>query len=137
MEYIENVLDYDDYCKLRESVEWINFQREQMENALSHSLYTVIAVEQNQTVGMGRLVGDGMYYMIVDVIVEPAHQKAGIGSRIMNMLMEYVDRSTPVGGRSSIQLVAEKGKEDFYIKMGFKKIPHEYCGSGMRKVIRK
>lgn len=40
-----------------------------------------------------------------------------------------------IGGRVSIQLIAEKGKEGFYEKMGFKKIPHENCGSGMRKVI--
>ena len=35
------------------------------------------------------------------------------------------------------QLISEKGKEEFYIKKGFKRIPHEFCGSGMRKVIRK
>ena len=28
----------------------------------------------------------------------------------------------------------EKGKETFYQKMGFKLIPHDYCGSCMRKV---
>ena len=52
------------------------------------------------------------------------------------MIIEYVDKTTPVGGRSSIQLIAEKGKETFYEKMGFKIIPHEFCGSGMRKFIR-
>ena len=36
-----------------------------------------------------------------------------------------------------LNMIAEKGKEDFYIKKGFKIIPHEYCGSGMRKVINK
>lgn len=29
-----------------------------------------------------------------------------------------------------------KGKESFYEKLGFKFIPHEFCGSAMRKVIR-
>ena len=86
---------------------------------------------------MSRLLGDGLYFLIVDVIVSPEYQKKGIGSRIIDMLIEYVDKETPVGGRSSIQLIAEKGKEAFYIKKGFKLIPHEYCGSGMRKVIRK
>lgn len=41
------------------------------------------------------------------------------------------------GDRSSIQLIAEKGKEGFYEKLGFHYIPHEFCGSAMRKVIRK
>lgn len=86
---------------------------------------------------MGRLIGDGMYYMIADIVVQPNYQKQGIGKTIISMIIEYVDMTTPIGGRSSIQLIAEKGKEAFYEKMGFRVIPHEFCGSGMRKVIRK
>ena len=119
------------------SVGWINFSRTQTEKSLQNSLYTVAAEEDNQVVGMGRLIGDGMYYMIVDIVVQPAYQQMGIGSKILNMIIEYVDSATPGGGRSSIQLIAEKGKETFYESRGFKIIPHEFCGSGMRKVIRK
>lgn len=86
---------------------------------------------------MGRLIGDGMYLMIADIVVAPTYQKKGIGSRIINMLIGYADRELSDGGRASIQLIAEKGKEPFYEKFGFKIIPHEFCGSGMRKVIRK
>jgi GNAT superfamily N-acetyltransferase len=135
--YKENTLCYEEYCKLRESVGWINFSRTQTEKSLQNSLYTVAAEEDNQVVGMGRLIGDGMYYMIVDIVVQPAYQQMGIGSKILNMIIEYVDSATPGGGRSSIQLIAEKGKETFYESRGFKIIPHEFCGSGMRKVIRK
>ncbi|MBD5449660.1 MAG: GNAT family N-acetyltransferase [Lachnospiraceae bacterium] len=137
MDYKENILCYEDYCRLRESVEWLNFSKEQTEKSLNNSLYTVVAVKDNQTVGMGRLIGDGLYYVIVDVVVHPACQKMGIGSKIVDMMIEYVDRETPSGGRSSIQLLAEKGKETFYEKRGFKILPHDFCGSGMRKVIRK
>ena len=137
MDYKENILCYEDYCRLRESVEWLNFSQVQTEKSLNNSLYTVVAMKDNQAVGMGRLIGDGMYYIIVDVVVQPACQKLGIGSKIVDMIIEYVDRETPSGGRSSIQLIAEKGKESFYEKRGFKIIPHEFCGSGMRKVIRK
>ena len=86
---------------------------------------------------MGRLIGDSIYYIIVDVIVEPDYQRKGIGSKIIKMLIDYVDKETTVGSRSSIQLISEKGKENFYKQLGFKIIPHEFCGSGMRKVIRK
>ena len=137
MNYKENTLCYEEYCKLRESVGWINFSRTQTEKSLQNSLYTVAAEEDNQVVGMGRLIGDGMYYMIVDIVVQPAYQQMGIGSKILNMIIEYVDSATPGGGRSSIQLIAEKGKETFYESRGFKIIPHEFCGAGMRKVIRK
>lgn len=137
MEYKENMLCYEDYYNLRKCVGWSNFSVEQAQKALNNSLYTVIAVENNQTVGMGRLIGDGMYYLIVDIIVHPTYQEKGVGSKIANMLIKYVNDVTPVGGRSSIQLIAEKGKEAFYENLGFKLIPHDFCGSGMRKIIRK
>lgn len=137
MDYIENELTYEDYLKLRKSVNWMNFSEEQQKKSIRNSLYTVTAVEQEQTIGMGRLIGDGLYYLIVDVVVHPQFQGRGIGNQIVDMLLQYVERETPVGGRSSVQLIAEKGKEDFYSKKGFKLIPHEYCGSGMRKVIKK
>ncbi len=35
------------------------------------------------------------------------------------MIIEFVDKETPIGGRSSIQLIAVKGKEAFYEKIGF------------------
>ena len=137
MEYKENLLSYEDYRTLRESVGWHLFSKNQMQQALDNSLYTIVAVENNQSVGMGRLIGDGMYFLIVDVVVQPVFQKCGIGTNIMNMLLKYVEKKTPTGGRSSVQLVAEKGKEPFYEKLGFKTIPNEFCGSGMRKVIHK
>ena len=137
MEYIENQLSYAEYHSLRSNVGWLNFAEEQTRKSIQNSLYTITVKDNDRTIAMGRLLGDGLYFLIVDVIVSPEYQKKGIGSRIIDMLIEYVDKETPVGGRSSIQLIAEKGKEAFYIKKGFKLIPHEYCGSGMRKVIRK
>lgn len=137
MKYKENALSYEDYHRLRASVGWTNFSEAQARTALSNSLYTVIAVENSEAIAMGRLIGDGQYYVIVDVIVHPDFQKQKIGTSVLNMLLNYVDNHTPNGGRSSIQLIAEKGKESFYETLGFKRIPHEFCGSGMRKVISK
>jgi GNAT superfamily N-acetyltransferase len=79
-------------------------------------------------------VGDGLYDTMVDVIVRPSYQGQGIGKTLINKLLEHIKGDTPVGGRVSIQLIAEKGKEPFYEQLGFKRIPHENCGSGMRKV---
>lgn len=137
MEYRENQLTVEEYVYLRSSVGWDNFAREQIESCVRNSLYSVTVLEGDQTIAMGRLVGDGLYYMIVDIVVEPGHQKRGIGSRIMDLMLAYVEEHTPSGGRSSVQLIAEKGKEGFYLGKGFKLIPHEFCGSGMRKIIRK
>lgn len=137
MEYQENVLCYEDYCRLRESVGWTNFSKEQTQAALSNSLYTVAVFENSQAVGMGRLIGDGMYLVIADIVVNPVYQGKGIESKIVSMLIEYTTKELPDGGRTSIQLISEKGKEPFYEKLGFKRIPNDFCGSGMKMVIRK
>ena len=137
MRFEKNILTYEVYCELRKSVEWFELPKIKVEEAIKNSIYTITVLDGDKPVGMGRLIGDGIYFTIVDVIVKPNYQKKGIGTQIVNMLIDYVDKETITGSRSSIQLIAEKGKEGFYEKLGFKKIPNEFCGSGMRKVIRK
>ena len=137
MEYIENSLTYEDYIALRASVGWNIFDEGQTRKCISNSLYTVTAVEDGQTIGMARMIGDGMYFLIADVVVRPEYQRQGIGSQIMDKMIAYVEAQTPAGGRSSVTLLSVSGKEEFYMKKGFKLLPHEFCGPGMRKVIRK
>ena len=133
----ENNLSYETYYELRDSVGWSNFCKEQAMVALSNSRYSLVAYDNDHAIAMGRLVGDGLYYTIVDVIVTPDHQGKKIGTCILEKILNYINTTTPSGGRVSIQLISEKGKEDFYEKLGFKRIPHEFCGSGMRKVLNK
>ncbi len=137
MTFLKNALHYDDYFHLRQSVNWKNFSEQQTVFALRHTLYAITVKNELETIAMGRLIGDGLYYTIVDVIVNPAFQGQGVGSAVIQKLLDYVEKNTPPGGRSSVSLTAEKGKETFYETLGFKKIPHEFCGSGMRKVIYK
>ncbi len=137
MVYIENQLTYEEYIALRISVGWNVFDERQTRTCINGGLYSVVVRENEEAIAMGRLLGDGMYFLIVDVVVRPEYQHKGIGRHIVERLLEYVESNTPKGGRSSVQLIAAKGKEDFYTNMGFKVIPHEHCGSGMRKVIRK
>ena len=137
MEYIENNLTYEDYVALRTSVGWWNLGEQQTREGVGNSAYTITATDNGQAVGMGRVIGDGLYFLIADVVVRPEYQGRGIGSQIMDKLLAYAEEQTPVGGRVSVQLLSDVGKEGFYIKKGFRQLPHEYCGSGMRKVIKK
>ena len=137
MEYRKNELTYEDYISLRTSVGWNNFAEEQAATSINNTILNLTVVQKDETIAMGRLIGDGIYYMIVDVVVRPEYQGQGIGNAIIDMLLSYVEEHTPSGGRTSVQLITEKGKEDFYMNKGFKLLPHEFCGSGMRKIIRK
>ena len=133
--YMETIPDVDAYHDLRTSVGWSVFCREQSEKALNNSCYCVIAKNGDQTIAMGRVVGDGMYYTIVDVMVRPEYQGRKVGSEIIDRLVKLIKRDTPEGGRISIQLIAALGKEGFYVKQGFKILPNENAGPALRKVI--
>ena len=86
---------------------------------------------------MGRVVGDDIYFTIVDIVVRTEYQGRKIGTTIMNSILEYIEKNMCEGSRVSVQLLAEVGKEQFYIKQGFKLVPHEYCGPALRKIIYK
>ncbi|GEN90845.1 hypothetical protein TKO01_08910 [Tetragenococcus koreensis] len=48
--------------------------------------------EQDSLVGFGRIIGDkGTVYQIVDVVVDPAYQGNGLGKKIMNELVSYLE----------------------------------------------
>lgn len=135
MNIIENQLSYQTYFALREAVGWKNFCREQAESAISTCYFSVVIQDKETDIAMGRVIGDGMYFTIVDVIVRPEYQGQGIGTMIVQRILKHIEERLSIGGRASIQLISEIGKEEFYLKQGFKLIPHEYCGSALRKVI--
>ena len=137
MEFKENAITTEIYHELRSSVEWMNFNVEQTAQGLSHSLYSLAVFDAEKPIGMGRIVGDGIYNIICDVVVNPDYQGKGIGTEIIRRLLYYLKEQTPENGRSSIQLIAESGKETFYEKFGFETVPNEASGSGMRMIIRK
>lgn len=133
----ENQLNYETYYTLRESLGWNNWSKEQAEKALENSYYSIVIFYNDNAIGMGRVVGDGIYFTIVDIVVRPEYQCRKIGTTIMNSILEYIEKNMCEGSRVSVQLLAEVGKEQFYIKQGFKLVPHEYCGPALRKIIYK
>lgn len=133
----ENQLNYETYYTLRKSVGWNNWSKEQAEKALENSYYSIVIFYNDNAIGMGRVVGDGIYFIIVDVVVRPEYQGRKIGTTIMNSILEYIEKNMCEGSRVSVQLLAEVGKEQFYIKQGFKLVPHEYCDPALRKIIYK
>ncbi len=51
----------------------------------------------------------------------------------MTRLISYAEANSLPGSKASIGLIAAKGKEPFYEKMGFAKHPHDTSGAGMTR----
>ncbi|PPJ18850.1 hypothetical protein C5E45_34215 [Nocardia nova] len=67
---VERAIGVPEYRRLRAEVGWNSPDDRVCAAALAASLFTVVAHdEEGRSVGMARAVGDGLYVLIVDVVV--------------------------------------------------------------------
>ncbi len=138
MEYkIENSIVTKEYNKLRNSVGWDSKEENLVSEAIKNSAIVKKIIVNNKIVGMARAIGDGLYYLIVDVIVDKEHQGNGIGKMLIEEIVKDVYNKTKLGQKASINLISMQGKEAFYEKCGFRKIPFDFTGYGMIRIIEK
>ena len=127
----ENTLTAKQFLLLRQSVGGTGVEL-QIEKALESGLYTILAKDGEQVVGMGRLVGDGFTICYIqDLIVLPEYQGKGIGTAIMEKLIDYIKDNAIPNTYVTAGLFSAKGKESFYEKFGFYIRPNENRGAGM------
>ena len=134
----QHEISVEDYNELRASVDFIQITPKRAKCALAHSLYKVIAVDGDRPVGMARVVGDGGYvYFICDVIVHPAYQSRGLGRKIIENVLDWLENQVEEGETIMVNLMSAMNKEDFYSKLGFHRRPFGNHGSGMSRWIVK
>ena len=137
IEIVENKLDVETYLDIRASVHWKVLRKEQAEKALNNSLYTVMAVENGKTIGMGRIVGDGaVICYIQDFVVRPEYQGTGIGRKMMERLIAHVEELRMDQSEMMLCLMCAKGREQFYEKFGVIGRPTENLGPGMIQYLK-
>ena len=137
IEIVENKLDVETYLDIRASVHWKVLRKEQAEKALNNSLYTVMAVENGKTIGMGRIVGDGaVICYIQDFVVRPEYQGTSIGRKMMERLIAHVEELRMDQSEMMLCLMCSKGRERFYEKFGFIGRPTENLGPGMIQYLK-
>jgi ribosomal protein S18 acetylase RimI-like enzyme len=88
-----------------------------LEVVFRNSRHTCFVYDGRRLVAAGRVLADGRdCAYICDVAVLPRHQGLGIGRDIMAKLIELSK------GHKKIILYAAPGKEEFYKKLGFKRM---------------
>jgi spermidine synthase len=76
-----------------------------------------IAIYEGEIVGMGRAISDGVSdSYIQDVVVMKKYRGQGIGVKIMDAIVEYLQNKNV----RWIALIAEPGAVSFYERYGFK-----------------
>ena len=134
---IHDYLNADEYNKLRIEAGWEIKNPLIVEKAIRNSTIIKKATYDNKIVGMARAIGDGMSYLLVDVVVSSKYQKQGIGKKLVNSIIEDIKKETMDGEYSTINLISIRGMEKFYESCGFEAVPFGYNGKGMRIKIEK
>ena len=128
-----NILSVKEYCELRSAVGWPMIPEEQAQAGLDNSDFIIACREDNVIVGSARLFWDkGYIAYLADVMVKPEYQKQGIGKKLVNECILYIDSQLKADWRIKILILAAKGKEQFYEKLGFEVRPNENDGAGMQ-----
>ncbi|MDM5248271.1 GNAT family N-acetyltransferase [Lysinibacillus sp. G4S2] len=114
----EKYIHKNDLKALYEDVEWYAYTKDldQLQQALLNSIFVLSAWENDQLIGLTRVVGDGLTILYIqDILVLNSHQNRGIATNMMNHVLEkYKDVRQKV-------LLTEEAPDvrHFYEKNGF------------------
>jgi GNAT superfamily N-acetyltransferase len=117
---IEGPPAVDDYLSLRERAGMSPKTRTQAETALPGSWVACHIVDDatDQTVGMGRVIGDGgAYFQVIDMPVAPEHQRRGLGQAMLSLLIEQIRVQAPP--RAYVSILADLPGRRLYERNGF------------------
>ncbi len=115
---IERFPDIEDYRRLRQTTGLSPRSAEAAARGLVNTLFGVSVMHEARAIGMGRIIGDGgCFFVVVDIAVEPAHQKRGLGKRIMRALDAWL-RANALES-SNVSLFADGDAKYLYAQFGF------------------
>jgi GNAT superfamily N-acetyltransferase len=110
--------DIDDYRRLRAAAGLSPRSREAAARGLPHTIFGVSVLHGSEVIGMGRVIGDGgCFFVVVDIAVEPAHQRRGLGKRIMAAIDAWLRENAPAS--SNVSLFADGEARRLYAQYGF------------------
>jgi GNAT superfamily N-acetyltransferase len=115
---VEHFPSADDYRRLRVATGLSAKSPEAAARGLGNTLYGVSLLDDGRVIGMGRIVGDGgCFFLVVDIAVEPAYQRRGLGKRIMAALDAWLRANAPASAH--VALFADGEAKHLYAKYGF------------------
>jgi ribosomal protein S18 acetylase RimI-like enzyme len=130
---IESAPRVDDYLELRKRSGLSLKTREQAVAALPGSWAACHVLDEaiGETVGMGRVLGDGgWYFHIVDMAVLPGHQRRGLGDAMLRSLVERIRADAPRG--AYVNLLADPPGRRLYARHGFAETAPGSIGMALR-----
>ena len=118
-----------DFIKLRKVLGWKEINIKQVQKALDNTMCMVSVKVDNETIALGRIVGDySCKGVLSDILVHPDYQGKGFGKIVVTSLLQMVQNSLNEGDVFQIEATPTCGNREFYIKCGFKYKPQNQDG---------
>lgn len=115
---VEETPAAEDYLRLRVEAGMSPKTADGAARGLPNTCIGVVVRHDGRAVGMGRVIGDGgLFFQVVDIAVEPAHQGRGLGKAIVAHLVARVRAIAPVG--AYVSLIADGEANRLYAQYGF------------------
>ena len=91
----------------------------EVKKAFEGTLFLVSVYEEDELIGLGRIVGDGgIAFIVCDIMVDKKFQRRGIANQIMEMIDQWFDKNTHES--SFITFLAKVPADKLYRK-------HHFC----------
>ncbi len=119
-----------EFNELFESVGWGGRDEDKINMHRQSNVFAVSIYDGDRIVGMVRVVGDGSYYTVYDVVVAKDYQGKGVGRLLMEEVVKWY--KTIEDNDTYMYLGASKGREGVYEKFGFVARPYDGIGAGMK-----
>jgi GNAT superfamily N-acetyltransferase len=126
---VEEVPEVADYCRLRRVAGLKPRSEVAAAAGLPNTIVGAVVRHGDAVVGMGRVIGDGLFYKVVDIAVQPDHQGRGLGKAIMATLMARVRAIAPA--EAQVSLLADGDAKFLYAQFGFAPSAPESIGMTM------
>jgi ribosomal protein S18 acetylase RimI-like enzyme len=121
----------EEYVRLRREAGLSGKTPEAARVGLANTWFGVTVRHGGEAVGMGRVIGDGgCFFEVVDIAVQPAHQRRGLGKRIMGALMDHLRAHAPASAH--VMLLADGPAHRLYEQFGFRATAPESIGMELR-----
>ncbi|MCM3118715.1 GNAT family N-acetyltransferase [Neobacillus sp. MER 74] len=110
-------VNLEEMKEIYSSVGWTKHTKEIIKQVFEASNVIALVTVNGRIIGFGRAMTDGVFNAaIYDVIVHTEFQKQGIARKIMEYLLDKLSNV------SCVHLISTTGNEDFYKKLGLKRI---------------
>ena len=128
----KNTISADEVNFLRASAGFRQILPEQINSGLSGSAFIVAAYDNEQIIGMSRLIWDGgIVALIPNILVLPEYQDQGVEAEMITQIIDFLKSKLKPGFSIQLDLKAWNGQESLCENLGFQISTKELRGTPM------